>query len=43
MTVTFLKFECNALTIERIEKMERYHKMVMVAIDEDMYVFRLIK
>lgn len=39
--VTFLKFECDSMTIERIERMCQYHKLVMVAIDEDMYVFRV--
>ena len=39
--VTFLKFEIEHITNERMEKLTKYHNLVLVAIDEDQIVFRV--
>ncbi len=39
--VTFLKFEIEHITTERMDKLTKYHNLVLVAIDEDQIVFRV--
>ena len=39
MTI-FLKFEIEQITTERLEKLTKYHKLEIVAIEEDLIILR---
>ena len=39
--VTFIKLEIEQITDERLDKLTNYHKLELVAMEEDLLVFRI--